>query len=150
MTAGSIVVALGRRTALILTNRGRLDERGVGDMSKGQVLPGTFAMARSGNRLVAQHARRFVYRHPDDDLSDLLGSGWSPPTPSPDVLDSGGSEELRDKLTAMSRWAALHPDEPHPMSAWPALPTPPPDARPLAVEGRGRRRRAVEGRMNPP
>lgn len=152
MTAGSILMAVDRHTALVLTNRGDLEVRGAGDAPDGAVLKGTFSMARGINAGAALQAGRFVFHHPDDDLDDLVGPQGRPGPPSPHLIDPHTGRDMRDKLVQMSNWHAANPDQPHPMAAMPPLPmpTPPPGARPVrgvGVDGRNDRQASVERRV---
>jgi hypothetical protein len=144
-TAGTIVMALGRQAALMLTHRAELEQAGTGDAPNGLVVRGSFALARSINGFTARQTRRFVFYHPDDDWEDLLGQDRLIPPPPEHVVDPDNGRDLRDKLVEMSRWADDHPDEPHPMSGLHSVPEPPPGARAVAVDGRSRRLRRARG-----
>jgi hypothetical protein len=109
-TAGAIYMSISRTTALVLTHRA------VSPLADGQELAGTFAMARRLNGATAATGRRWIYHHPDDNLEDLLGPGWSLPTIAPLTMEDDHSRELRRRLALMSEWAFEHPEEPHPMS----------------------------------
>lgn len=148
-TAGTIMMAIDRRNALVLTNRDDLEQHDAGDAPDGVDLPGTVNSARAINLATASQARRFVYHHPDDTLETLLGPGVQLPPPQGNRLDPDTGRELRESLVKMSNWHAEHPDEPHPMAGFPPLADPPPDATPPAIGPRDGpiRRAAVERRI---
>ncbi len=146
-TAGSMQLAIDRHTALLLANRSELGVHGKGDAPDLSRVPGTFAMARQLNQRTAAQASRYVFHHPDDEWSELLGDGFLLPPPRNHVLDPDAGVAMRDKLVKMSEWAFAHPDEPHPLSRLPSLPTPPPGARPVPFDGRGRRMRDMHDRL---
>lgn len=114
-TAGTIYFAISRSLALVLVNRA------VGDATPGRILLGSFAGARMINLATATSSRRWVYHHPDDDLDDLLGPGWSLPPDAPLLVDDPGARELFERLKVMGEWAYEHPDEPHPFIGSPSF-----------------------------
>lgn len=76
-TAAGLLMPLDRHAALILGQPGAEDVQ----------TPGTAALARTFNQLLAANAHRCVFHHPEDDLvgidlPDLLGPQFSAPDPS--------------------------------------------------------------------
>jgi hypothetical protein len=129
-TAGSIYLAIGRRTALVLHHRDLLD------MPDGFRPAPTAKVARAINRSAVSGAQRWVYHHPADALTDLLGEDYTLPTPAPINHNVGNNAKVLKGLIGASEWAAEHPDEPHPLSRLGPGPVIPPDARPIRAPGR--------------
>jgi hypothetical protein len=146
-TAGTILLAIGRRTALVLTHRAELERAGKLDLPEGIALAGSFSLARDLNQRTALQARRWLYHHPDEVPSDLLGRFFELPPPPKHVLDPETGTDLRDNLRSVAEWAFKNPEKPHPFTRLPAPPAPPPDARPPVFDGRGQRWRAVDDRI---
>jgi hypothetical protein len=124
-TAGSIYLAVGRRTALVLHHRDLLE------MPDGFQPSPTLKVTRAINRSAVAAAQRLVYHHPDDKLAGLLGEGYELLTPTPINHDTGHNAKVLTSLLRASEWAADHPNEPHPLSRLGSVPVPPPGARPI-------------------
>ena len=129
-TAGSIYLAIGRRTALMLHHRDLLEMP-----DDFQPAP-TLKVARAINRFAVSGSQRWVYHHPDDTLTDLLGDDYDLPTPASINHNTGHNAKVLRGLIGASEWAAEHPDEPHPLSRLGPGPVIPPNARPIREPGR--------------
>ena len=123
-TAGSVYLAIGRRCALALHNKA------VFGIDDGFERDPTAQVARSLNRGAVVFSRRWIYHHPNDTLSRLLGEDFDLPTPKPITYRTGNNAKILNALTKSAEWHAEHPDKPHPLSRLPLLPDPPPGARP--------------------
>lgn len=146
-TAGWIQLAIDRHTALLLTNLSDLEASGRHDAPDRNSRPGTFSLARQLNERTADQASRFVFHHPDDELTALVGEDHLLPRTRDRMLETEAMVAMRRKLVAANEWASSNSDQEHPLSRLPRPPARPPGARPLAIDGRSRRARDMHDRL---
>jgi hypothetical protein len=115
LTAGRIVFPIGRQCSLVLVNK--LD----GELPDGTRLTPTAKGAREVCRRGAYSASRYLYHHPADDLSSLVGAQFTLPSPEPVTAASDHGREVREKVAKMNEYAFEHPDEPHPLARLPTV-----------------------------
>jgi hypothetical protein len=111
-TALNIYFSISRSCCLVLKNRSAEG----GDIANGVELPGSTNFARAINTWTAWNATRWLYHHPDDELSELLGPDATLPPGRPRAnFSSGQNMEIVERLKAASEYHYAHPDEPHPL-----------------------------------
>lgn len=111
-TAQTIYISISRSCCLLLRNRADPEW----DVQNGRVFPGTTTSARAVNILTVANAARWLYHHPEDSITNLLGPKIKLPTPREVTFEDAHNRELRRRLKIMAEYAWAHPDEPHPMS----------------------------------
>ena len=99
-TAGWIQLAIDRHTALLLTNLSDLEASGRHDAPDRNSRPGTFSLARQLNERTADQASRFVFHHPDDELTALVGEDHLLPRTRDRMLETEAMVAMRRKLVA--------------------------------------------------